>query len=236
MTPDPRDTALLRACPCVAVPRYGELAQAEFGQRVLVASNGVFLEVRRAWLDCVVRISELRDTPPLPYGALAERISFTFGVIPVALLDEFVAVGRDALPDEVAGALIYDRCNNTLRLAVHDAIHAGPADVRYRMPALGPGEELAVDLHTHGRLPAFWSATDDADDQGVKVCGVFGDVQRESPSAAFRLAINGAFWELSHPWSSQRSELAPTPEFSADRLTWLATRLTELTEISPWNT
>ena len=236
MTPDPRDAALHRTCPCVAVPRYGELVQSEFGQRVLVGSNGVFLEVRRSWLDCVVRISNLRDTPPLPYGALAERISFTFGVIPVALLDEFIAVGRDALPNEVAGALICDRTRNTLRLVVHDAIYAGPADVRYRMPALGPCEELAVDLHTHGRLPAFWSATDDADDQGVKVCGVFGDLHREAPSAAFRLAINGAFWELPHPWSSQRSEPAPTPEFSAERLTRLATRLTELTERSTWNT
>ena len=236
MTPDPRDTALLRACPCVAMPCYGELAQAEIGQRVLVASNGVFLEVRRAWLDCVVRISALRDTPPLPYGALAERLSFTFGVIPVALLDEFVAVGRDALPNEVAGALIYDRTSNSLRLVVHEAVRAGPAEVHYLMPALGPGEELAVDLHTHGRLPAFWSATDDADDQGVKVCGVFGDVHREAPSAAFRLAINGAFWDLPHPWSSQRGGSAPTPEFDAEQLTRLATRLTELTEISPWNT
>ena len=236
MTPDARDVASLRACPCVAVPRYGELAQAEFGQRVLVASNGVFLEVRRSWLDCVVRISDLRDTPPLPYGALAKHISFTFGVIPVALLDEFVAVGRDALPNEVAGALIYERTRNTLRLVVHDAIHAGPADVQYRMPTLDHAEELAVDLHTHGRLPAFWSATDDADDQGVTVCGVFGDLHREATSAAFRLAINGAFWELPHPWSSQRSEPAPTPEFSAERLTRLATRLTEFTERSTWNT
>ena len=220
MTPDPRDAALLHVCPCVAVPRYGDLPKGEFGQRILVASNGVFLEVRRSWLNCLVQISELPCTPAIPYGVLTERISFTFGVIPVALVKEFIVAGREGLPNEVAGALIYDRTANTLRLAVHDAVVAGPAEVRYRMPVLRMCEELVVDLHTHGRLPAFWSATDDADDQGVKVCGVFGELHRDAPTAEFRLAINGAFWELPHP-------------FSTARPTWIATCFMES---DTWNT
>jgi PRTRC genetic system protein A len=225
--------ALGRACPCVPVPRFGALDDVELGQRVLVASNGVFLEVRRSWLQCIVKISELPRTPPLPYGSLSERIAFTFGVIPIALLEEFIAIGRIELPNEVAGALIYHRTTNSLRLAVHDAIKAGPAEIRYRMPVLGADEEVAVDLHTHGRLPAFWSSTDDADDQGVKVCGVFGNLHQEQLSAAFRLAINGQFRELPHPWNAKPSGNQTTVELGEDCPTLVSMGFTE---IDAWNT
>lgn len=233
MSPDPRDIALQRACPCIPVPRFGSLDDAELGQRVLVASNGVFLEVRRSWLQCILRIGDLPRTPPLPYGRLTERIAFSFGVIPIALLDEFIAVGREGLPNEVAGALIYRRRSNSLRLAVHDAIKAGPAEIRYRMPVLGSDEEIAVDLHTHGRLSACWSSTDDADDQGVKVCGVFGNIHVERPSAAFRLAINGQFRELPHPWAVKPSANEPPVELGEACPTLVAMGFTE---IDAWNT
>ena len=61
------------------------------------------------------------------------------------------------------------------------------------MPPLARDESIAVDLHTHGCLPAFWSATDDVDDRSVKVAGVFGNLNREQPSAAFRLVLNGMY-------------------------------------------
>ena len=208
MSLDPRDAALLASCPCVPVPRFGELEPMGFGQRALVGSNGAFLQVRRSWLDCVVKLAALPSAPPLPYGVVQERIEFGFGVIPIALLEEFIAQGRDALPNEIAGGLIFNVRSRGLQLLVHDAIESAPGRVRYRIPELGPDEVLAVDLHTHGRLPAFWSSTDDADDQGVKVCGVFGSLHLETPSAAFRLAVNGHYKALPHPWQAAASRPA----------------------------
>jgi PRTRC genetic system protein A len=82
MTPDPRDAALQATCPCVAVPRFGRLPQAGQGQRVLVARNGVFAEVTRPWLHSVLKLTELPQAPPLPYGDMHEGIEFSFGVIP----------------------------------------------------------------------------------------------------------------------------------------------------------
>lgn len=62
-------------------------------------------------------------------------------------------------------------------------------------------ETVAVDLHTHGRAPAFWSADDDRDDQGIKVAGVFGLLDQPRPMARFRLVINGLYQDLPrHPW------------------------------------
>jgi PRTRC genetic system protein A len=84
---------------------------------------------------------------------------------------------------------------------MHEAIEVGPGHVRYRIEELAADELVAIDLHSHGRLGAFWSGEDDRDDQGVRVCGVFGNLDRERPTARFRLALNGLFRELPHPWA-----------------------------------
>ena len=212
MSVDPRDAALLSACPCTAVPRYGDLPPMEHGQRTLIARNGVFVQVSLPWLDCTVQIANLPPAPPLPYGDLTERISFRFGVIPVALLEEFIAHGRAGLPCEVAGGLIYCRASCTLRLQVYEALEAGPGGIRYRMPHLAPDEFIAVDLHTHGHLGAFWSPTDDSDDLSTKVCGVFGDLHTPDPSAKFRLVVNGFYKALANPWERRAGSRKPVDD------------------------
>ena len=219
MSTDARDAALIATCPCVPVPRFGDLGEMPIGQRTLVGRDGVFAQVRRTWLDCVLRIADLPPVPPLPYGTVQERIAFSFGVIPLKLLERFIEAGRAALPNEVAGGLIFCAKKNTVRLEVYESLRAGPGGVRYRMPSLAEHEAIAVDLHTHGRLRAFWSSTDDHDDQGVKVCGVFGNLHEKVPSAAFRLAVNGRFVALPHPWEERSSNDDPGLEDAQDRPT-----------------
>lgn len=199
---DPRDEALQRACPVIAAPLFGVLPAMENGQRVIVASNGVFVQVKRDWLDCVEHLGGIDAAMPLPYGEITPIIRFTFGTIPIALLDGFIAAGRAGLPNEIAGGLIYSAARATLRLAIYEPLHSTAHGVEYRMPPLARDESVAVDLHSHGRLPAFWSATDDLDDRSVKVAGVFGNLDGERPSAAFRLVLNGMYRPLAHPWQA----------------------------------
>jgi PRTRC genetic system protein A len=195
---DPRDAAVQATCPVRSVPRYGELPAHASGQRMLLAGNGLFVQMKTPWLDCTMRVAEVGMR--LPFGPLEETIAFAFGVIPVGLLERFIAEARSALPNETAGALMFNVRTGGLRLAMHEAVAAGPGHVSYRTDELPDDELLAVDLHSHGRLPAFWSAEDDRDDQGVRVCGVFGNLDRERPTARFRLVLNGLFKDLAHPW------------------------------------
>ena len=204
---DPRDEALQRACPVMAAPLFGVLPAMDNGQRVIVASNGVFVQVKRDWLDCVERLGAIDAALPLPYGRMTSSVCFTFGTIPIALLDAFIAAGRAGLPNEIAGGLIYSPQRTTLRLAIHEPLHSTAHGIEYRMPSLARDESIAVDLHTHGRLPAFWSGTDDVDDRSVKVAGVFGNLDRERPSAAFRLVLNGMYRPLAHPWQAATQEV-----------------------------
>ena len=202
MAPDPRDAALQQSCPCVSMPMFGALPELDAGQRMLLGRNGVFLQMRTPWLDCTTRVGQLAERLPLPYGAVVERIAFGFGAIPIRLLEGFIEAARAALPHEVAGALIYDEHARTLSLRIHEGLDVGRGHVRYRIGNLGDGQVLAVDLHSHGRLGAFWSADDDRDDNGVRVCGVFGNVDRATLTAKFRLVLNGHYVPLPSPWDA----------------------------------
>ncbi|MCK6375979.1 PRTRC system protein A [Zoogloea sp.] len=208
---DVRDQALLASCPVVAAPRFSPLPDMANGQRIIVASNGWFVQTRLDWLDCITALS--LDTPAmrLPYGEVREHLRFSFGQLPIPLIEAFVAHGRKHLPDEAAGVLIYSRGTGRLRLAFCEAVRASPVRIDYRRPPMADDETVAVDLHTHGRAPAFWSADDDRDDQGIKVAGVFGLLDQPKPMARFRLVINGLYQDLPrHPW--------PGPDAFADRV------------------
>lgn len=201
---DIRDQALQATCPVIAAPRFGDLPTMGNGQRIVVARNGVFVQVKLDWLDCMQRLVHQAPAMPLPYGEVQEHLRFSFGVLPLQLLEAFIAQARLALPNETAGALVYSRERQSLRLAMCEADSSSPAHVAYRVPAMQADETLAVDLHTHGTLPPFWSATDDRDDKSIKVAGVFGHLDRDKPLAKFRLVLNGMFVPLEHhPWCSR---------------------------------
>lgn len=201
---DVRDAALQAACPVVLAPRFGPLPDMEPGQRLVVAANGLFVQVKLDWLDCIRCLTPFGPQGiglPLPYGAVTERLRFSFGVLPIRLIERFIEAGRQSLPDEAAGALIYSRTSGSLRLALCDPVRASPARIDYRVPPMAADESLAVDLHTHGRAEAFWSDDDDRDDRGIKIAGVFGRLHEVRPDACFRLVINGSYRPLPHPWA-----------------------------------
>lgn len=215
-TTDLRDLALQNACPTIAAPRFGKLPDMANGQRVIVAANGLFMQVKLDWLDCMLRLGDVPTAPPLPYGVIKEATQFAFGMIPVRLLQQFIERGRAGLPNEVAGGLIYSRTTGELRLEVFDAVRSSPGSIEYRMPPLEDDESIAVDLHTHGYDRAFWSSIDNRDDRGIKVAGVFGNLERDQPSAAFRLAINGYYRALRHPWEAKGGRSSVVPEAACD--------------------
>ncbi|WP_038205770.1 PRTRC system protein A [Xenophilus azovorans] len=203
---DPRDQALLATCPVVAAPRFGALSDMPNGQRIVVARNGWFVQTRLDWLDSITALGPEPPTMRLPYGEVQERLRFSFGPLPIRMIEDFVAYGRAHLPDEVAGVLIYARSTGRLRLAICEAERASPIHIDYRRPPMAGDETVAVDLHTHGHGPAFWSADDDRDDQGIKVAGVFGLLDQRVPMACFRLVINGLYKPLErHPWQATQA-------------------------------
>lgn len=221
---DPRDQALLASCPVVAALRFGALPDMANGQRIIVARNGWFVQTRLDWLDSITALGLEPPAMRLPYGEVQEHLRFSFGQLPIRMIEDFVAYGREHLPDEVAGVLIYSRSTGGLRLEFCDAEWASPVRIDYRRPPMARDETVAVDLHTHGRGPAFWSADDDRDDQGIKVAGVFGLLDQPAPMACFRLVINGLYKSLlRHPWQGPQAppSMPEDEEAEAGRSGWM---------------
>ena len=140
-TMDPRDQALLAACPVVAAPRFGALPDMANGQRIVVARNGWFVQTRLDWLDSITALGLEPPAMRLPYGEVQECLRFSFGQLPIRMIEEFVAYGRQHLPDEAAGVLIYSRSTGRLRLAICEAERASPVRIDYRRPPMASGNQ-----------------------------------------------------------------------------------------------
>lgn len=59
-----------------------------------------------------------------------------------------------------------------------------------------PGLWPVMDIHSHNRLPAFFSATDDADEKGCRIFGVLGKIRGyDDVQVSFRVGSGGMFLE-----------------------------------------
>ncbi len=203
---DPRDVLLQNQLPVLPVPLFGPLAGMDAnGERLLIAANGVFLQVRRDWLDWTERIAPAPKGLSMPFGQVcAQGGILRGGPIPERLIERFVAAGRAALPNEIAGSIVLDSATGAYDLRIHPLLANGPAKVDSLRPTLARSQSRVVDLHTHGLLPAIFSGKDNRDDQGVVLAGVFGQLDRERFAFSFRLCLNGLFVPLTEPCGSGR--------------------------------
>lgn len=194
---NPIDTVLQMSFPTVMVPRREPVHSMERpGERLLIAANGVFLEVLRPWVRVVRRIAMYHEKTPIPYGAVDEVTELRCGPVPPALIAEFHAMTRAALPNESGAWIVWKEASREWRLIPLESLSHGPSHLEYDRPSLTDGEWLVVDCHSHGLGKAFFSHTDDKDDRyDVKFAFVLGHCDRV-PSRALRLCVKRIFEDL----------------------------------------
>ena len=176
------------------VPRHGTFNKlAEIGHRLLVAADGLWLEVNRPWLHLIWPLGE--GIPiAIPYGSLSVEMQFAFQTINSQLLKRFLQESRDRYPHEHAAWLVWDEEKQSLAYRELTETYSSTGAVKVIRPALPRQQHLCVDMHSHGQHAAIFSATDDADDRGeYKISIVCGDVMRVQPSIAVRLCIGGLY-------------------------------------------
>lgn len=197
---DARDFALQSVMPTVMVPKFSEFTElSDSGSRVLMASNGVWLEVRREWMYARKMIAQPLPLS-LPYGAVTPELHFSFGNLPRVLVNQFIDQARKRLPNECAAWVIWDSRLDIWRMEMllESSVDADHVDTI--LPVLGDDEHIVLDIHSHGSSPAFFSPTDDHDDRGeCKVAGVVGNIDTNTPTAKFRICANGVFMPYIFP-------------------------------------
>jgi PRTRC genetic system protein A len=194
----PVDNALQTAVPTVMVPRHGDFTElANHGHRFLAASDGLWLEARRSWLYLRWPLAR-QHTVAMPYGTIQKAIQIARA--PRELVSEFIRHAREVCPLECAAWIVWNAETDTWKLVQLTPTTATTSFVSFDRPRLADNEHLVVDLHSHGRINAFFSGQDDTDDRGeYKVAGVFGCFDGEI-EARFRLCANGLFIDLGNKW------------------------------------
>lgn len=189
---NPGDMALQALTPTVMVPRFeAHVPLASVGHRFLATADGLWMEIRRAWLYVCLPVAP-QYSVPMPYGRVKPVVDYTFGKVPKQLLDEFVEMAKAALPNEAAAAVIWDEATGNIRLQLLEASSVSSIHITYKTAVLNEGEHLVMDLHSHGNGAPDFTGTDDADDAtAIRVAGVVGHLNKPTPTYAFRLCALG---------------------------------------------
>ena len=183
---DNRDVVLQSVLPTLMVPRFTVLKELDTpGNRILMASNGVWLEVCRAWMYARILIAPALRVP-VPYGTVSQAMRFGFGKLPKAMVAQFIELASVRSPNECAAWIVWNQRTDAWKLMMLDETSVGHGHVIVNLPTLESDEHMVMDLHSHGLDHAFFSRTDNKDDRGdVKIAGVIGNMDQAGGDSIF---------------------------------------------------
>jgi PRTRC genetic system protein A len=147
----------------------------------ILARNGVFLRARSSLLEATVLVG---DAEVRGLAALKERIELPHGKIPRWLYELAISILLTDYRRERYVAITWEG-EYRLRLPSQEGETCG---VTYdRLPA------TVVDIHSHGTMRAFFSSTDNADEQGLRLYMVVGRMDTLCPEIIMRVGVYGYF-------------------------------------------
>ena len=155
------------------------------GYDYVLGAGGLYVQSESALLTAraLVAQAQVRGLAPVP-----EKVTLAHGPIPAHLF-ELGLRWFQAVPDtERFFAVGWD--GDAYRLVVPAQEGTG-SSLTYRPPA-----GVIAEFHSHGRHRAFFSATDDGDEQGFRIYGVVGRLDTAQPELTLRLGIYGHFAPL----------------------------------------
>jgi PRTRC genetic system protein A len=193
---DKRDAALQRVCPILAMPKFSPFEPlAHNGERIVLAANGTFLEVRRSWAHFVRKVGDVNTV--VPFGTLQESTSYFTSKLPRELLLEFVQWAREESHVEIGANIVWNDVTDEYRLVRSRTVQGSESHLEYEIPVLEQSEHIVIDCHSHSHHKAFFSRTDDQDDaHAVKIAFVVGNCDQMQQTTKMRLCIRGNFQTL----------------------------------------
>ena len=159
------------------------------GYDYVLGSGGVYVQSQGAHLTARVLVApgEVRGLAPV-----AEKVELTHGPIPVQPLRAGAALvpGRPGHRAVLRRAL--GRAKATGWWSPHRSALLRPS------PTCHP-QGVVAEFHSHGGSRAFFSATDDRDEQGFRIYGVVGRLDAPRPELRLRVGVYGHFAPLDWP-------------------------------------
>ncbi len=158
------------------------------GYDYVLGSGGVYVQSESAHLTArvIVAPADVRGLAPV-----AQKLQLTHGSIPSALFELGLRWFQYAPHTERFFAVRWD--GDAYRLVVPP--QTGTATRLAYLPPAG----VVAEFHSHGGARAFFSATDDRDEQGFRIYGVVGRLDAPLPELSLRAGVYGHFAPLE--WS-----------------------------------
>lgn len=157
------------------------------GYEYVVAANGLFIRAEDSRLEARIPIvlADLHGLEPVTSFARLKPPR-----IPAAFLWAVLKSARAALPSEEAHQFCWDAAEGRWRCRKPGQVASAFA-VEY-----ADDGAAVVDLHSHNTMPAFYSATDDGDEQGFRFYLVAGCVEAARPEIRARVGVYGHHWPV----------------------------------------
>ena len=154
----------------------------------VLGSGGLYVQSESAHLTARVLVAscEVRGLAPV-----AEKVELSHGPIPAGLFELGLGWFRDDPSTERFFAVRWD--GRSYRLVVPPQLGTATS-LEYAPPA-----GVVAEFHSHGRSRAFFSKTDDRDEQGFRIYGVAGRLDADRPELSLRVGVYGHFAPVEWP-------------------------------------
>ena len=166
------------------------------GYDYVLGSGGLYVQSESAHLTARVLAApcEVRGLAPV-----TGKVELTHGPIPARLFKVGLRWFQDDPNTERFFAVRWD--GRSYRPVVPPQIGTATR-LKYRPPA-----GVVAEFHSHGTSRAFFSKTDDGDEQGLRLYGVAGRLDTDRPEVSLRVGVYGYFAPVE--WSQVFSGPAP---------------------------
>jgi PRTRC genetic system protein A len=158
----------------------------------LLAGDGLYVVAGNDYLDVRVPVAPCAVRGLRPVHAAC---TLRHGRVPAWIWHRLVAEARvrAVTGHEVLLAVVHEPPYGYRLLRPTQVV--GATRVLYR-----PSAATVLEVHSHHRMPAYFSRTDDADEQALRLYAVVGRLGAGRPEVALRVGAYGYFLPL--PWES----------------------------------
>ena len=152
------------------------------GYDYVLGSGGLYVQSESAHLTARVPVApcEVRGLAPV-----TGKVELAHGPIPARLFEIGLRWFEDAPHTERFFAVRWD--GRSYRLVVPEQ-EGTASSLKYAPPA-----GVVAEFHSHGHSRAFFSKTDDGDEQGFRIYGVAGRLDTDRPELSLRVGVYGHF-------------------------------------------
>jgi len=170
------------ADPTTPLPPLGDVLY-----QYIVAGNGLFIRAEDSRLKALVQIA------PASLTGLPDLIPFAelkVDRVPGIWLHSILRSALRRMPNEAMyqfwwEGTSHNAVTHTWRCSMPDQT-GSPTALRFTDDG-----EAVIDLHSHNSMPAFFSGTDDADEQGLRIYAVIGRIDTDTPEIRVRVGVYG---------------------------------------------